>query len=54
MRLNKEKIRLRFARAAATYDKEAVKDALALSKAIKYKKTLEAEIKSLQKKAQVK
>jgi hypothetical protein len=37
-----------------TYDKEAVKDALALSKAIKYKKTLEAEIKSLQKKAQVK
>jgi hypothetical protein len=37
-----------------TYDKEAVKDALALSKAIKNKKTLEAEIKSLQKKAQVK
>lgn len=37
-----------------TYDKEAVKDALALSKAIKQKKALEAEIKSLQKKSQKK
>ena len=33
-----------------TYDKEAVKDALALSKAIKAKAKLEAEIKGLQKK----
>ena len=35
-----------------TYDKEAVKDALALSKAIKSKAKLEAEIKTLQKKIQ--
>lgn len=36
-----------------TYDKEAVRDALALSKAIKKKKKLEAEIKNLQGKLQV-
>lgn len=36
-----------------TYDKAAVKDALALSKAIKLKKKLEAEIKSLEKKVQI-
>lgn len=37
-----------------SYDKEAVRDALALSKAIKSKKVLEAEIKALQKKLQIK
>jgi len=37
-----------------TYDKEAVKDALALSKAIKAKTKLEAEIKGLQKKLKLK
>ncbi|NOR74351.1 MAG: hypothetical protein GQ525_04255 [Draconibacterium sp.] len=37
-----------------TYDKEAVKDALALSNAIKTKAKLEAEIKSWQKKLSVK
>lgn len=36
-----------------TYDKAAVKDALALSKAIKAKTKLEAEIKGLQKKLQI-
>lgn len=36
-----------------TYDKEAVKDALALSKAIKNKTKLEAEVKSLQKKLSI-
>jgi hypothetical protein len=36
-----------------TYDKEAVKDALALSKAIKTKTKTEAEIRSLQKKLQI-
>lgn len=36
-----------------TYDKEAVKDALSLSKAIKNKTRLEAEIKSLQKKLNI-
>ena len=35
-----------------TYDKEAVRDALALSKAIKRKTKLDAEIKGLQKKIQ--
>lgn len=37
-----------------TYDKQAVKDALALSKTIKARKKLEAEIKKLQNKLQVK
>ncbi len=36
-----------------TYDKEAVRDALALSKAIKSEKTLEREVKILQKKLKI-
>ncbi len=36
-----------------TYDKEAVRDALALSKAIKSEKTLEREVKLLQKKLKI-
>ena len=36
-----------------TYDKQAVKDALALSKAIKARKKLETEVKSLQKKLKI-
>ncbi|MFW5831154.1 MAG: hypothetical protein ACOCVA_02805 [Prolixibacteraceae bacterium] len=36
-----------------TYDKQAVKDALALSKALKQKRLLEGQIKNLQKKLQI-